>query len=219
MSDSPHVLVINPNTNTQTTDTMTSLATQQLAGSGLTAVGATAAEGPSVIVDPTALAASVPQVVAAAKKSVNSATRGIMVAAIGDPGVDDLRKIYDIPIIGIGGAAVLAAGADGEPFGMVTTTKELGPSLEALVKANQTAPFTGLRFTSATAEEVAADPKLAITTLSAAIDECVKDGAKSVIIGGGPLSAAADELAKTSTVGIVQPVPSAAAYLVKAINQ
>ncbi|MFT3899484.1 MAG: aspartate/glutamate racemase family protein [Gordonia sp. (in: high G+C Gram-positive bacteria)] len=218
MPATKHILVINPNTNTGTTDTMTKLANQQLTGSGLTAVGATAAEGPSVIVDPAALAASVPQVVDAAKKSVDEQTVGIMVAAIGDPGVDELRQVYDIPIIGIGGAAVLAAGADGEPFGMVTTTKELGPSLEALVRANQTAPFTGLRFTSATAEEVAADPKLAITTLSAAIDECTANGAKSVIIGGGPLSAAADEIAKTSTVTIVQPVPSAAAYLVKAVG-
>src|SRR5262249_24475592 len=55
------ILLINPNTNQTTTDMMVRIA-QSSASNNVEIIGATAPRGPSMIVEPAALAASAPQV-------------------------------------------------------------------------------------------------------------------------------------------------------------
>ncbi|MFT4216191.1 MAG: aspartate/glutamate racemase family protein [Micropruina sp.] len=221
MSDgTPHLLLVNPNANTATTRVMTALAQAVLTGTGLTARGATADSGPSVITGPEALAASVPHVLRSARRNVTADTVGIIVAAIGDPGVRELRQCWTGPVVGLGEASIMAAGRDGRRFGMVTSTKRLGPGLLGLVRRHAgPGVFTGLRFTGASAGQLAADDALEYRELSEAVRLCEQvDGAESVIVGGGPLSRTARRLADEHRSVVVEPVPSAVAHLLDALG-
>ncbi|MFT4297156.1 MAG: aspartate/glutamate racemase family protein [Micropruina sp.] len=221
MSDgTPHLLVVNPNTNTATTSVMTALAQAMLTGTGLTARGVTVDGGPSVITGPEALAASVPHVLRCVHRSLTADTAGIVVAAIGDPGVREVRQCWPGPAIGLGEASIRAAGRDGRRFGMVTSTRRLGPGLLGLVHRHAgPGVFTGLRFTDASAEQLAADDALEYRELSEAVRLCEQvDGAEAVIIGGGPLSRTARRLAQQHRSVVVQPVPSAVRHLLDALG-
>ncbi len=198
---------------------MTALAALALADTGLSVRSATATSGPRVITRADDLAASGPHVLARVRHAVTASTRGIIVAAIGDPGVAAVRAATMLPVVGLGEASIRAASRSGRPFGMVTSTVPLGPGLRALVDRHATAPFTGLRFTASPAEALAGDDPRAERELAAAAALCTRiDGAEAVIVGGGPLSRAADALARSGVTRIVQPVPSAVAYVLDALG-
>lgn len=214
-ADDGHLLIVNPNTNAATTRLLETVARQQLEGTHLAVRGVTVDEGPRMIVEPAALDASVSYVVERTRRAVTEQTRGVIVGAIGDPGVDELRRLYDIPVVGIGEASVRAAAEGGRRFGMATSTGLLSLRLEQLV-ARHSAPgrFTGIRFTPTLADDLAADPEQQFVELQRAVhDSAVFDGAEAVIIGGGPLSESARRIAAASSVPIIEPVPSAIARL------
>lgn len=218
----PHVLVVNPNANERTTEAMSAFAAAELAGSGVAVRGVTAADGPLVITGPEDLAASVPHVLQSVRRAVTADTVGVIVAAIGDPGVADLRAEFGMPVVGLGEASIRLAAAGGRRFGMVTTTARLAPGLRELVaRHGREGTFTGLRFTPADAFTLGADPERADRELSVAVDLCeTRDGAETVIVGGGPLSASARRLSGERPVGrIVEPVPSAVAVLLGALTR
>ncbi|MFT4307474.1 MAG: aspartate/glutamate racemase family protein [Microbacterium sp.] len=219
MEDRDHLLVVNPNSNAETTAVMARLGGRALAGTGLAVRAVTALSGPRVITGVADLEASVPHVLERVRHAATSATRGIVVAAIGDPGVAQLRDQTAVPVVGLGEASVRAASLRRRPFGMVTSTVDLGPSLRALIARHATAPFTGLRFTASPAHLLDADDALTEHELREAIGACIHgDGAETVIVGGGPLSRAAERIGRAHAGRIVEPVPSAVAYLLDALG-
>ena len=220
------VLLVNPNTNERTTEMMRSLAEAELAPSGLTVEGLTAAAGPAMIVDPGALAASVPHVVDAVRRRVATGAgevAAVVVAAIGDPGRAELEAELaplGIPVVGIGQASVLAAGRGGRPFGMATSTPLLARSLAGLADEHRgRAPFAGVHLTASPPLELAADPERQFEELADAVRRCAAAGAEAVVIAGGPLSATARRLAGEGTAEIVEPVPSACALVLARIRE
>ena len=71
--------------------------------------------------------------------------------------------------------------------------------------------FTGIRLTAGDPHVVTADPVLLRDALVTAVAHCFDDdGAEAVIIGGGPLGQAAEELAKILARPIIAPIPAAA---------
>lgn len=207
------ILLINPNTNTATTEMMTVRANDFLRGTGYTLRGCTVSAGPAMIVEPRALEASARHVVNCVHKEADDSVVAVIVGAIGDPGVAMLRAELAIPVIGIGEAAVRAASAGGRRFGMATSTAELADSLRQLVAAHSAAEqFTGLRLTASGPTVLAADAERQFSELRSAVQQCsALDGAEAVIIGGGPLSDSARELAGALAIAIVEPIPSAVA--------
>ncbi|WP_077489581.1 aspartate/glutamate racemase family protein [Sinomonas mesophila] len=220
------VLLVNPNTNERTTEMMRSLAEAELAPSGLAVEGLTAASGPAMIVDPEALAASLPHVVDAVRRRVAAdagEVAAVVVAAIGDPGRAELEEELaprGIPVVGIGQASVLAASRGGRPFGMATSTGLLVDSLRDLAAEHGGGTaFTGVQLTTSPPLELAADPERQFMELADAVRACAAAGAEAVVIAGGPLSATARRLAGEGIAEIVEPIPSACALVLGRISE
>ncbi|MGF4043546.1 aspartate/glutamate racemase family protein [Paenarthrobacter nitroguajacolicus] len=222
------VLLVNPNTNGDTTTMMVDLAEETLAPHGLRVVGITAAAGPSMIVDPVSLSESEAHVRNAVHGYLFGPDGGrvaaVIVAAIGDPGRAQLDDELDIPVIGIGQGSVYEAAQDSHGglrhFGMATSTPLLVEALGKLVADHGFQEhFTGVRLTLSEPLVLAADPERQFQELAQAVTEATAtDNTEAVIIAGGPLSATARRLAETTAVDIIQPIPSACRLVLAALS-
>lgn len=207
------VVLVNPNTNSTTTEMMADLARQSTTNSAIRVEGATVEYGPRMIIEPKALAESADAVVQRISQRVDAgALDAVIVSAIGDPGRDELAESLNIPVVGIGQAAILEASAAGRTFAMATTTYELADSLKNLVHHYGCEEnFLGVFLTSSAPLELAADPDAQEQELRAATEAAVAAGAKAVIIAGGPLSETARRLRETTPALIIEPIPAAVA--------
>lgn len=208
------LVVLNPNTSATTTRLLVGIARDAVRGLDVRIAGETAARGPRIITDPVALAAAAGEVVAAARRSVLShAPDALVVAAFGDPGAEAAARATGLPVIGIGAAAVRAAGIGGRRFAIATTTARLETTLRSLVaSAGRSEDYVGCFLTESAAEELE-DPERLLTELRGAVLRAEAAGAEAVIIGGGPLSAAAQVLVAefTGRLPIVEPIRAAVA--------
>lgn len=120
------VVLVNPNTNRGTTAMMVELARKHLTPAGLTVESHTVRQGPSMIVDPVTLKESAQHVVDVVRRRLAdrcaTPVAAVVIAAIGDPAREQLAAELDIPVIGIGQAAIVTAAAKGRRFGMATST-------------------------------------------------------------------------------------------------
>lgn len=203
------ILLINPNTSTQSTEMMLSVA-GPLLPPGIALRGVTAMTGPVMIVNEAALDEASREVVRIGLVE-GARADGVIVSAFGNPGAGALRALLSVPVIGIGEAAILEAAATGSRFGIATTTPDLVRAIEAGVhKLGFQGQFTGVRVPDGDPLALAADPPAQDLALSLAAIACIEqDGADSVVIGGGPLSAAAARLRQRFPDRIVEPVPAA----------
>lgn len=203
------VLLINPNTSSRSTETML-LAARSALPPGFAVRGATAALGPAMILDEEALAAAADEVVRIGRAG-SAGCIAVVVSAFGDPGVDRLRALLTVPVVGICEAALREAAAASRRFGIATTTPRLVGRMEAAVRAlGLGAAFSGVRVSGGDPLAHAADPAGQDDALARAVADCVAaDGAERVVIGGGPLSASASRLRDRFGPLIVEPVPAA----------
>lgn len=204
----PHFILLNPNTSTAATAMMLEIAREALAGTA-TIEGMTAATGATTITDPAALAVAATQVAAMADR-IAGPVAGVLVAAFGDPGLEALRARSSIPITGLAEAAIRAAAVGGRRFAIVTTTPALDAALRQRVEAY--APdgiLAGIRYTASGAAAMQDAERLHDELAAACARAVSQDGADAIIIGGGPLAAAARRLRQTITVELIEPVPAA----------
>ncbi|MFD3332151.1 aspartate/glutamate racemase family protein [Streptomyces sp. NPDC058700] len=214
------MVLVNPNTSTATTAMMTAIARRTLGGV-LPVRGVTVARGPGMLTDPAALRAAGPEVLAAGLRATTAGgCAALVVGAFGDPGVAALRAAVDVPVVGIGEAALREAAADGRRFGIATTTPLLAAAVSDHVSALGLADrFTGLRLTVGDAAHLSADPALLLDRLELAVRACAeRDGARAVVIGGGPLGEAAEGLRSRCPVRIVAPIPAACRAIVRMLS-
>ncbi|MER7956259.1 aspartate/glutamate racemase family protein [Streptomyces sp. NPDC096030] len=218
------VVLVNPNSSTYTTAMMTAIARRTL---GPRVRGVTVERGPRMLTDPAALRAAAPEVVAAGRRALASGTcRAVLVAAFGDPGLAELRALTlasghgSVPVVGIGEAALLEAAASGRSFGIATTTPMLEAAIVARVAALGLADrFTGVRLTEGDPETLSADPVSLRESLAGAVRQCVvRDGARAVVIGGGPLGEAADSLHARFETLVIAPIPAACRRLARLLE-
>lgn len=218
------VLLINPNSNADTTAMMQSSAQEQLATDSLRVVGLTAAGTPPMITDPFALEAAVGPVLATVHEYLagprGSEVSAIIIGAMGDPGRAELAAGLPIPVIGIGQAAILEASNGGRRFAMATSTPELVGSLTALVQTHRrTEWFCGVELTGSGPLELAQDTEEQFRQLREAARAATARGASAVIIAGGPLSEMARRIAESEAVDIIEPVPSACRMVRDALSK
>ncbi|WP_316238624.1 aspartate/glutamate racemase family protein [Bradyrhizobium sp. SZCCHNR1015] len=209
----PRILLINPNSSAATTAMMVSIAAACCAGRA-EVVGATATRAPAMITDGMALAASAAEVVEIALAHRDGCD-GVIVAAFGDPGAAEIRALGVRPVVGIGEASMRTAAEGGRRFGVATVTPALVASIAALADGlGLAAEFTGVRLTEGDPVALAADPARLVDALAAATRACIEaDGAEAVIIGGGPLAQAADQLQPQFSVPIIKPIAAAVEQL------
>lgn len=185
---SPDVVLVNPNTDRATT---------------------------AMITSPEALADATRHVVALVQDLVHAPEGApmVVVAAFGDPGVPELRDA-GYRVTGIGEAALQAAAAGGRRFALATTTPDLAEAICGLVdRAGVADLFTGVELTTTDPLMLAEDPEACREELDAVVWRCLAAGAQRVVIGGGPLSDAAADLAGRYPDVIVEPLTAAAAVL------
>jgi allantoin racemase len=118
--DNPTILVINPNTSSEMTAAIDRIA-QAAAGSDANVVTLRSQRGPHTIegaLDAVLGAAGMLEVVAAYPHPFDA----VVVACFGDPGVDALRLLVRVPVVGIGAASFTQAAFIGQRFAIVTPT-------------------------------------------------------------------------------------------------
>ncbi|WP_184358354.1 aspartate/glutamate racemase family protein [Rhizobium sp. BK602] len=203
------IALINPNTSRVTTSMMTDIA-QHALPADVAIEGITAARGVPMILDDGQLAASAAEVVEMGM-AASHLFDGIVIGAFGDPGIEQLRKVTDVPVIGICEASMIEASAGGRRFGIATVTPKLIVSFASKAEAlGLNHLFTGTRLTKGDPEMLASDPVSLANELAIAVEASFTlDGAEAVIIGGGPLGRAAAELGQRFSAPIVAPLTAA----------
>lgn len=191
-------------TNTQAPILLTTPADMQLAEQGVLALGLQAA-----------------QVLTDLEKE-----GAIIVAAFSDPGLAELRAQVSVPVLGIGESVLLEAGTDHRRFGIVTITPGADLLASFSAKASElgvSEQYCGARVAQregqdngqGEAQALLANPELLDKALAVAITESIADGAKAIVLGGGPLAAAAERLQPQFDVPLLNPVAAAARAAIK----
>jgi Asp/Glu/hydantoin racemase len=209
MSMTSHILLINPNSSQATSDMMHAIARKTAAGRVAVAI-ATATRNPPMIVNGPQLEAAADQVIEIGS-SHGQDCRGIIVSAFGDPGLAALRERVDVPVVGICEASMIEAARDGRRFGVGTTTPDLVEAIAGRARdLGLDHLYAGIRCTAGDPIALAGDEKLLGQSLAEAVRECIElDGAEAVIIGGGPLGQAAEQLQPMFDTPIIAPIPCA----------
>ena len=198
------LLVVNPNTSVGVTARIREAA-QAVAHPGDRIVTIQAAFGPALIVTE-ANAAEAARGVVAAVQAHSAAYDGVVLASFGDTGAAEVRKLKPgLPVIGIAGAGFAAVRALGGPFGIVTFGTSLVPGLQA--KAREYGLADALIGVEAVPEGDLGDPG----TVQARVEKCIarlcsemaSRGARSVLLGGGPLAGLARRIGPDVPVPVI----------------
>lgn len=217
----PQILLINPNTNLQTSAMMVRLVQQQCPPDWQVH-GITATEGVALITNPAELAVAAHQVRACwAQAAATRRWDGVVLACFADPALDWLRSTTGVPTVGIGEAAMRAASQGQRRFGIATTTPALDHAMQA--QAQQLGLghlYTGARYTAGPPLQLLAQAQIDALhqQLHSAVQHCVaQDGAQTVVIGGGPLGQAAQALATQTHTPLIAPLTAAAQWMQHAL--
>jgi Asp/Glu/hydantoin racemase len=212
-ADRPNIILVNPNTSSQTTEMMVGIAQAQ-AGSRVQLKGMTAPFGSPFIQDEVGLATAARAVAQMIDTAMRSAPpTAFVVAAFGDPGVAEARAKYEVPVLGIGEESFYAA-AKGGRFSVVTSTPALGDVIRARAnELNLADRLVSVRFTRGDAATLMTNPKELQRELLSQVNSARLDGAGCAVIGGGPLSAAANAIRGEAAIPVIDPLSAAMARL------
>ena len=180
--DRPTILVINPNTSQEMTAAIDRVA-QATVGTQAKAITLRSQQGPHTIEGPLDAALGVAgmlEVVGA----YTSPFDAVVVACFGDPGVDALRMLVRVPVVGIGAASFTQAGFMSQRFAIVTpavgTPERYAEVTEAMGLSRQ---FIGTyQTTLAVADFESGDPAV-LQTLVGHAHQAVKEGAECLLFG------------------------------------
>ena len=114
----------------------------------------------------------------------------VLLACFGDPGLDALREVAPVPVVGLAHASGEAAIRLGRRFGVVTGGAAWAAMLTEFYAARGlSSRLAGVRTVAPSGAEIAADPEGALDLLEAACCDCARqDGAEVVVLGGAGLA-------------------------------
>jgi allantoin racemase len=180
--DQPTILVVNPNTSDEMTAAIARLA-QATAGQEATAVTIRSQQGPHTIEGPLDAALGVAgmlEVIAAYPHRFDA----VVVACFGDPGVDALRLLVHVPVIGIGAASFTQAAFISQRFAIVTPTVGTPERYAAVTAAmGLTRQFVGTYQTPLCVADFESGDAAVLDTLLFHAEQAVKDGAECLLFG------------------------------------
>lgn len=217
MTARPRLALLNPNTNTATTALMVGIA-RSIAPASVVVEGHTMLLGPAIVTDAKALAAAASQIETVGQALARDGVAAILIAGFGDPGLTALRRTLAIPVGGIAEAGMAEAAALGR-FSIITTTPDLRQSILDLVASyGHTDQLSSLRITPGPAETVMATPAGLQAALIGLAEACVYDGARSLLIGGGPLASAARAVSGAIPMPVVEPVSAGVRHMLSRLG-
>lgn len=121
---------------------------------------------------------------------------GIIIGCFPDPGLSTLREMCDVPIIGLGEAAMLVATTLGEKFAVISVDDDINPNMEqSFLKYGLSSraiprPMRAVHPPITAVEDVEGyiDPfKVIIPKIEKTAVECIRDGAEVLLTGCGYL--------------------------------
>jgi Asp/Glu/hydantoin racemase len=187
------ILLINANTTEAITETLVAIA-NGIAPPGVRFEGATARFGARYIATRAAVAIAAHAVLDAYAEH-GAGADAVLLGCFGDPGLDALREIASVPVVGLADASAEAALAIGKRFGVVTGGAAWKPMLEEFFGARGYAPkLASVRTVAPSGGDIARDPCGALPLLRAACLACAADGAEAVVLGGAGLAGLASRL-------------------------
>lgn len=129
---------------------------------------------------------------------------GIAIACFGDPGLDAVRAMVQVPVVGIAESAMLLACAMGEKFAIVVALDSAVPIMRDLAtRYGLGARLAGVQATGLSVLEVAMNPTGARDVIAAtSMTALEQGGADSVCLGCASMGPLAQEL----TVALGRPV-------------
>ncbi len=197
------ILLINANTTAAITDRLVAHA-NAMAPAGLGFEGATGRFGARYIASRAASAIAA-HAALDAYAGHGAGAAAVLLACFGEPGLDALREVAPVPVIGLAEASGQAAIRTARRFGVVTGGAAWQPMLEEFYAARGLgARLAGVRTVAPTGAEIAADPDGAVATLAAACRASIEeDGAETVVLGGAGLLGLAARVADRAGVPVL----------------
>jgi allantoin racemase len=188
------LLVINPNTTSAMTEKVVAAASHLCPD--VVCVAATGRFGPAYIASRAAFAIA-GHAALDAYAAHHMGCDAVLLACFGDPGLDALREVASVPVIGLVEASARAACAGGRRFSIVTGGVLWEPMLrESLALRGLAQHLASIRTVAPDGGTIARDPEGALDVLTAACDACVEqDGAEAIILGGAGLIGLAGQIA------------------------
>ena len=219
MTERFRIALLNPNSNPVTTGAMVRLA-RAAAPTGLGILGFTCDRTPPMLTRPRDLDAATEWVGAMLPELAAAGFSAALVAAFGDPGVEDLRARSPLPLVGIAEAGMRLAARGGRRFAVVTTTPELEASIaERAATLGLADSLAAVLVTGGTPQALMDDEDALAGALAAIADVAVRrDHAEAVLIGGGPLGPVAAEVARRIGVPVIEPVAAGIALIVERLG-
>ena len=182
------ILLYNPNTSESITDTLYDTA-KLVVSEGTTLVPMTAKKGFPYI--STKVEAQITGTLVLEKiAEIHSQYDAIIIAAFGDPGLIPAKTLFNLPIIGLGEAAMLSACLFGKKFSIISFTNAMASwyeeSVEVLGLQSRYAGFRAIDGVNLTIDKIQTlQKKSLIESAKLAINI---DGGEVVIFAGAPLS-------------------------------
>ena len=209
-----HVLIVNPNTSQGVTRRIAAAA-DAVARPGDRFATRPAAFGPELIVTPQDAQEATRGVIETIRTYAQEPD-GIVLASFGDTGAEEVSQSWPaIPVIGIAQAAFARARMLGGPFAIVTFAPEMAPALRD--KAIQHGAGGNLLQVASLDTRFEGDPAEIADRLAAPLADLCRakahDGAKSIVLGGGPLAGLASRIAPDCPVPVIDGTQEAIAQM------
>jgi len=206
------ILVINPNTTASMTEKIAKAA-RKVARPDTEIVPANPAQGPSSIQGFLDAAICVPEVMREIKEHKD--LDGIVIACFDDTGLDAIRSLVGIPVVGIGEAAFHAASMLGTKFSVITTLSRSVAGLEAnLLRYGLATKCGKVRATDIPVlkleEGAPREMNMIRDAISAAIDH---DGADTIVLGCAGMTDLAETLSQEFSVPVIDGVVCAVTFV------
>lgn len=198
------ILLINPNTTVAVTEKVLSAA-RGVVSPGTELIGATGRFGAAYVASRSAYAiAGHAALDAWAQASEQHDFDAVLLACFGDPGLDALRELCAVPVVGMADASIRLAAGEGKRFGIVTGGERWGPMLREFVAVRGlTGQLASVQTVAPTGGDIARDPEGALELLAQACRKAADVGAETVILGGAGLAGLAARISDRVPVPLI----------------
>ena len=206
------LLLINPNSTASMTAAIESTAAA-VAGSGTLVEAVNPPLGPTSIESEDDERRCIPllldEVRQAAARPDHSRPDAYVVACFGDPGLDEARRLVDVPVLGIAQAAMHAAALTAGDFSVVTSTSGTVPRGWELAKSYTPSQCLGVYACDIPVLTIDSDP----STVGPIGDHCeaalAADGSRAIVLGCAAMAKFAGPLTQRLGVPVIDGVVAA----------
>jgi allantoin racemase len=206
------ILIINPNTTVSMTTKVVNVA-KTVARPTTEIIGETSKNGPSSIQGYLDAATCVPGLLDAVQRHPEA--DGIVIACFDDTGLDAVRSLVTVPVIGIGEAAFHAASLLSNKFSVITTLSRSVPGLENnLIKYGLAAKCVGVRATDIPVLKLEEQDPGSMRIIRDQIEQALTiDHAEAIVLGCAGMANLMRELSAEFSCPVIDGVVTAVGFV------